>query len=212
MVYQLERIVRDVRVAMDQNAGDVQLIAGEDEDTLSLDEIIRSKAVEAVRRVESSAPVQFLEEGHQFGDSVSIDADGSGRVLLPNDFMRLIAFRMSDWERTAYGAITPAHPQYAQQSSRFKGLRGTPQKPVCAIVNQPEGKMLEFYSCDSNEAYVEYATYIPYPTIDDSDGIDISERCYEAVIYTAASLVLTAYGEADKAQLLASLAKSIFES
>ncbi len=211
MVYQLERIVRDVRVAMDQNAGDVQLIAGEDEDTLSLDEIIRSKAVEAVRRVESSAPMQYLEEGHQFGDSVSIDADGSGRVLLPDDFMRLVAFRMSDWERTVYGAIAPAHPQYAQQSSRFKGLRGTPQKPVCAIVNRPEGKTLEFYSCDSDEAYVEYATYIPYPAIDDSDGIDISERCYEAVIYTAASLVLTAYGEADKAQLLASLAKSIFE-
>ena len=132
-------------------------------------------------------------------------------MLLPDDFMRLIAFRMSDWERTCYNAISVDDPLYDLQSSRHKGVRGSVQKPVCAVVNRAEGKALEFYSCDSEEAYVKRATYLPYPKIDDEDGIDISERCYTAVVYTTAALVLTAYGANDRAEQLNALAKSIME-
>ncbi len=211
MIYKLTEIARDVRIAIDQNMTSEQLIATEDIETLSLEEIIRSKIVEAVRSVESAAPVHFLEEGHDFGDAVYWGNLESGWVLLPDDFMRLIAFRMSDWERTVYAAISVDDPLYTKQSSRFKGIRGNVQKPVCAVVNRAEGKALEFYSCNSTDAYVSRASYLPYPHIDEDDGIDISERCYTAVIYTVAALVLTTYGEADKASALTELAKTIFQ-
>lgn len=211
MIYKLTEIARDVRIAMDQNMTSEQLIATKDIETLSLEDIIRSKVVEAVRRVETAAPVHFLEEGHNFGDAVYWGDLESGWVLLPDDFMRLIAFRMSDWERTVHAAISVDDPLYAKQSSRYKGIRGNVQKPVCAIVNRAEGKALEFYSCNSEEAYVSCASYLPYPYIDEDDGIDICERCYTAVIYTVAALVLTTYGEADKASALIDLAKSIFQ-
>lgn len=211
MIYKLTEIARDVRIAIDQNKTSEQLIATEDIETLSLEEIIRSKIVEAVRRVESAAPVHFLEEGHDFGDAVYWGNLESGWVLLPDDFMRLIAFRMSDWERTVYASISVDDPLYAKQSSRYKGIRGNVQKPVCAVVNRAEGKALEFYSCNSTDAYVSRASYLPYPHIDEDDGIDISERCYTAVIYTTAALVLTTYGEADKASVLTELAKTIFQ-
>lgn len=217
-MYQVQRILNDVRVAIDQNKTSEQLIADQDIDTLSLEEIVRSKIVEAVRRVETEAPVYLLEEGHDF----SCDADGqdtaiywdkleSGWVMLPDDFMRLVAFKMSDWERTVYQAISVADPLYEKQSSRYKGIRGNTQKPVCAIANHGGGKALEFYSCNSEDAYIARASYIPYPEIDEEDGIDISERCYEAVIYTAASLVLITLGEADKASALSDLAKSLLQ-
>ncbi len=211
MIYKLTEIARDVRIAMDQNMTSEQLIATKDIETLSLEDIIRSKIVEAVRRVETAAPVHFLEEGHNFGDAVYWGDLESGWVLLPDDFMRLISFRMSDWERTVHAAISVDDPLYAKQSSRYKGIRGNVQKPVCAIVNRAEGKALEFYSCNSEEAYVSCASYLPYPYIDEYDGIDICERCYTAVIYTVAALVLTTYGEADKASALIDLAKSIFQ-
>lgn len=211
MVYKILHIARDVRVAIDQNMTSEQLIATGDIDTLSLEDIIRSKIVEAVRRVESMAPARFLEEGHTFGDAVYWGAHESGWVLLPDDFMRLIAFRMSDWERTVYAAISVDNPLYGKQSSRFKGIRGNVQKPVCAIVNRPEGKALEFYSCKSEEAYVSCASYVPYPCIDESDGIDISEQCYMAVVYTVAALVLSTCGEKDKASSFFELANSIFQ-
>ena len=153
----------------------------------------------------------LLEEGHEFGEAVYWEDNGSGWVLLPDDFMRLIAFRMSDWERTCYNAISVDDPLYDLQSSRYKGVRGSVQKPVCAVVNRAEGKALEFFSCNSEDAYVKRATYIPYPKIDDEDGIDISERCYTAVVYTTAALVLTAFGATDKAEQLNALAKSIME-
>ena len=211
MIYKLTEIAREVRIAIDQNMTSEQLIATEDIETLSLEEIIRSKIVEAVRRVETAAPVHFLEEGHDFGDAVYWGDLESGWVLLPDDFMRLIAFRMSDWERTVYAAISVDDPLYAKQSSRYKSIRGNTQKPVCAIVNRAEGKALEFYSCNSEEAYVSRASYLPYPHIDEDDGIDISEKCFTAVIYTVAALVLTTYGEAEKASALTELAKSILQ-
>lgn len=211
MIYKLTNIARDVRIAIDQNMTSEQLIATQDIETLSLEDIIRSKIEEAVRRVETAAPVHFLEEGHDFGDAVFWGELESGWVLLPDDFMRLIAFRMSDWERTVYAAISVDNPQYQKQSSRHKGIRGNIQKPVCAVVNRAEGKALEFYSCNSTEAYVSRASYLPYPHIDEDDGIDISEKCYTAVVYTVAALVLTTYGEADKASAMTDLAKSIFQ-
>ncbi len=211
MVYKIEVVEEDVRIAIDENKTSEQLISDEDIDTLSLNEVIRSKIVEAVRRVESSAPAYLLEEGHDFGDAVYWEDKCSGWVLLPDDFMRLIAFRMSDWERTCYNAISVDDPLYDLQSSRYKGVRGNVQKPVCAVVNRSEGKALEFFSCASEDAYIKRATYIPYPEIDDEDGIDISERCYTAVVYTTAALVLTAFGASEKAEQLNALAKSIME-
>lgn len=208
MVYTKEEIMRDVRICLDQNKASETLLQEGDIDTLSVDEIIGSKILEAVERVHSAAPVYLLEEGHSFGDAVYWEDLESGRVLLPQDFMRLIVFEMSDWERPVYEAIGTTNAEYWLQRQRIKALRGTPQRPVCAIGIRPEGKVLEFYSCKSEEAYVRRAQYMPYPKIDADGGVDISERCYTAVIYTIAGLVLMTYGEADKAAALAELAKT----
>lgn len=189
-------MARAVRVAIDMNRGDEPLIMEGDTDTLTLDEIIYAKLADAVRMVETEAPSTMLESGHDFGDdNVFIGEDGKGFVILPNDFMRLISFRMSDWRRTVFDAITENDPQYPLQSSRFKGICGNTEKPVCAIVRRAEGKVLEFYSCSDNKATVTQATYIPIPKIDMEGGIDVADDCYRAAIYRAASLALASIGE-----------------
>lgn len=207
-VYRLERIARDVRIVLDQNMASASLAETGDVDTLTLDEIIVSKVTEGVARVHSEAPSYLLDGGNNFGDSVYWNGDGSGWVLLPEDFMRLVVFEMSDWERAVYHAISEDDEEYELQSCRFKGLRGTPQKPVCAIVVRPEGRALEFYSCRSKEAQVSKAVYMPYPDVDPYGGIGICRRCYKAVVYTVASLVLFTYGDADKGNALSELAKT----
>lgn len=209
MIYQIQDIERDVRIALDENDVSTQLVQMGDVDTLALNDIIRSKIVEAVRRVELAAPAHLLEEGHDFSSGIYWNGDGSGWVLLPDDFMRLIAFRMSDWERTVYEAISVDDPLYAKQSSRYKGIRGNVQKPVCAIVNRAEGKALEFYACKDNTVMIVRAGYLPYPSIDANDGIDISQRCYEAVIYTIAALVAATYGDSEKTTNLNELSKTL---
>jgi hypothetical protein len=211
MVYKVEDIVRDVRVALDENKTAVQLIVDNDSDTLSLDEIIRSKILEAVQRVELEAPYYLLEDGHNFGDAIYWSDLCSGWVLLPKDFMRLVVFEMSDWERAVYGAFSASDPIYAKQRSRTKGVRGTAQRPVCILAFRPEGKALEFYSCKSEDAKVSKAVYIPYPEEDENGGIDISERCYTAVVYMTAGLSLATCNEADKATTMFNLAHELLK-
>lgn len=211
MIYRLTEIARDVKVTLDENKTSAKLLALDDVDTLSMDEIIKSKVEEAVRRVESSVPVGMLDSGHNLEDSIFWKDNGSGFVMLPNDFMRLMAFKMSDWERVVYNAIEVNDPIYTKQSSRYKGIRGNVQKPVCAIVNRPEGLSLEFYSCNDESATMDVGVYRPYPKIDENEGIEISERCYKAVIYTLGALVLMTYGEGEKASVLTELSKSVIE-
>lgn len=195
MIVQAEEMAKAVRVAIDMNKGDEPLFVEGDTDTLSLDEIIMAKLADAVRLVEMEAPATMLESGHDFGDNIFIGEDGKGFVILPEDFMRLISFRMSDWRRTVFEAISENDSQYALQSSKWKGICGNPEKPVCAIVRRSEGKVLEFYSCNDNTAFVTQATYVPIPKIDIDGGIDVAEDCYRAAVYRAASLALASVGD-----------------
>lgn len=207
-VYLLDEIAKDVRIAIDQNMQSETLVDFGDVDTLSLNDIIKSKIVDAVKRIHSTAPSYLLDGGHNFGDAIYWKELESGWCLLPEDFMRLVVFQMDDWERAVYHAISEDDEEYQKQSSRFKGIRGTPQKPVCAIAIRPEGRVLEFYSCKSTDAMVSRAVYLPYPKVDKDNGIQICERCYQAVVYTIASLVLITYGSADQSKALLELAKS----
>ena len=196
MIVQATQMAKAVRVAIDMNKGSEPLLNEENCDTLTLDEIIYSKLADAVRLVESEAPLSLLESGHDFGEcDTYIGEDGKGFIILPNDFMRLISFRMSDWRRTVCETISESAPEYALQSSRFKGICGSPEKPVVAIVRRSEGLVLEFYSCRDNSATVAQAAYLPYPRIDMDGGIDVAEGCYRAAVYRTASLALASVGE-----------------
>lgn len=208
MVYHIEDIIRDVRVCLDQNETGEALLQTGDIDTLSLDEIIKSKIEEGVRRVEETAPLAQLEGGHSIGKNIYWEDNERGCVLLPDDFMRLTSFKMSDWERRVYETITPESVQYTFQRSRNKGLRGNPQKPVVAIVQRGIGQVLEFYSCKDNSAYITEGTYIPLPKIDNYGGIDISERCYDKVVYMISALTILTYGETERAKSFMELAIS----
>lgn len=208
-VYHLDEIAGDVRIALDQNTTSDVLKEIGDVDTLALNDIIKSKIIEAVKRVHSSAPPYLLDGGHNFGDEVYWQKCESGWVLLPEDFMRFVVFQMSDWERAVFYPISVDDPEYEKQSSRFKGIRGTTQRPVCAISIRPEGRVLEFYSCKSQDATVSRAVYLPYPQIDKYGAIEICQRCYDAVVYTIAALVLTTFGDVEKSSALNELAKSV---
>lgn len=208
MIVRVEEMLRDVRVAIDMNQEERSLLVMEDEDTLLLDDIIRDKLTDAVRMVELSAPYHLLESGHTFGEQLYIEEDGRGFVVLPEDFLRLVSFRMSDWRRAVHQAIGETDSRYALQSSRWKGVCGTREKPVCAIVRRSEGLVLEFYSSRDNRAKIVEATYVSEPVIDRDGGIAVSRGCYRAAVYQAASLVLSATGD-QLAGTMAELSKGL---
>ena len=211
MLYTVSDIVKDIRIAMDENMMSGTLTALGDVDTLGINEIIKSKIEDAVRSVEMNAPLSMLDGGSSFGASgiswESAKGYGMGTIILPEDFMRLISFQMSDWDYPVFKAISEDSPLYMQQRSRFAGIRGCPQKPVVAIVNNPSGLALEFFSCSGGSSVeVKRARYLPLPKIRNGK-IDICEKLYRSAVYYAAFLAATAVGS-ESAQALKAISDS----
>lgn len=186
------RMIEDVRIAMDMNGSERALQELGDTTSLRIEDIIRKKLSWGARAVELEAPLELLGEGHHLRGGIIREGNGRGFMLLPNDFLRLISFRMSDWERTVYEAVDCSDRRYGYQSSRFAGIRGNRERPVVAIVKRSEGLGLEIYNCDGE---LERGTYQPKPEIDEEGIIDIAEGCYEASVLRVASLVLSTLRE-----------------
>lgn len=212
--YSVSELKRDIRIALDQNMTSEQLFDTADIDTLSLEDIIESKIEDAARVVLRDAPLYLLDGGENFGESVGWFSQvgyGGGYILLPDDFLRLVSFQMSDWSRAVSNPISEDDPLYARQSSRFPGIRGNTQNPVVAIVSRPTGQVLEFYSCSMGEGVtVKRATYIPIPKIENG-YIHISEKLRSAVVYYTASLVALTIGQADIATALLNFSKDLVQ-
>lgn len=210
MIYNHLDIRRDVRLAMDENVAAQGIIRDNEIDTITLDDIIESKVADAVKAVEMQAPVYMLDSGRNFATNIFWGRGGMGWTILPDDFLRLILFKMSDWERGVYTAISEADAEYALARSRYRGIAGNPQRPVCAITLRAEGKVLEFYTSDSKEARVEHAVYLPTPRMM-GGGIDICERCYRPVVYYVAGLACQAVGDTEAATGHFEISKSLIE-
>lgn len=197
-VYNVSDLVKEIRVAIDSNLESDQLTTIGDMDQLALEEIIGSKIAEAARIVVLNAPSYLLDGGDSLGTTVAWNGT-SGRMTLPEDFLRLVVFKMSDWSRGVTVPISETDPMYAQQSSRWAGVRGNPQKPVVAIVPSSNGLVLEFYSSKSGS--VEQATYIAMPKVE-SGTIKLCEKLHDATVYYAAYLTAISTGETALAEAL----------
>lgn len=203
--YQVSDLVKEIRVAIDSNLKSDQLTGISDIDTLALEEIIGSKIAEAARIVVLNAPSYLLDGGKSLGSTVVWNGT-SGRMTLPEDFLRLVVFKMSDWSRGVTVPISETDPLYAQQSSRWAGVRGNPQKPVVAIVPSSNGLVLEFYSSKSGS--VAQATYIAMPKVE-SGKIKLCEKLHDATVYYAAYLTAISTGETALAEALLSIVNEL---
>lgn len=214
MIYEVNGLKREIRIALDQNMVSTQLLDAGDIDTLAMEDIIESKIADAARIVESKAPSQLLDGGKPFADSIGWKSRvgyGVGYVSLPDDFMRLVTFQMSDWNRAVTVAISEDDPVYEQQQSRYPGVRGNPQKPIVAITTQPIGQVLEFYSCTGGaNVYVKRARYIPIPKIENGE-IDLCEKLKSAVVYYTAYLVALSTGQGELAVSMSNIANELMK-
>ena len=207
MEYLVSDIIRAAKVAIDENVSSDALTALGDLDTLTLDEIIRSKVEDAARLVEEGAAHYLLDAGQAFGGAIYWDSEvagyGAGRVSLPDDFMRLVSFEMSDWSYPVTVAITEEDPRYPMQSSRYRGVRGNPQRPVVAITHGATGLQLEFYSCEAGpDVHIKLAHYLAVPKVSTAGKIDLCPKLERAVVYRLASMTAAIVGAPDLAATL----------
>ena len=94
------------------------------------------RAVMGVRRWKTLSPT-------------TLTADSEGRVIftLPDDFLMLLSMRLDGWEHPVREVLEPTSWLYRLQSSRWTGLRGTPQRPLAFFTADDEGRLaLELFS------------------------------------------------------------------
>lgn len=210
MNYSVGDITRDVRVALDENPTGAALLDTGDVDSLELDAIIAQKIPDGVRSVTQAAPRHLLDDGQPFAGEVTWEHEagkGMGYTVLPQDFMRLLTFKMSDWQLPVFDGIEDSDPLYLLQRSKFAGIRGNTQKPVCVFTRRATGdRVMEFYSCTAgSEAKVATARYIPYPAIA-GGSISICHRLYTPAVYYIAGLVCATYKDKAHADVLFTIA------
>lgn len=215
MKYEIGNILREVRIALDENITSNQIFET-DANTLTLDDIIRQKISHGVCIILESAPSNMLDSGIDFSGSEVLwnsgcSGIGSGRIRLPDDFLRLLVFRMSDWRIPVTETITDSDPEYLKQVSKYPGIRGNTTHPVCALTRDGTGKVLEFYSCrGGSNVGVESARYISIPNTS-NDTIDIPERLFIPCLYQIAGLTALTYKD-EHAQALFSVAKGFIDT
>lgn len=215
--YNIDRLIVDVRTTLDINPTVGSLLPNKNPSTLSLNELIRSKIQGAIQWVVREAPYHKLGSGKSFKGSIAWDGQvvgvGSGRIALPHNFLRLVCFEMSDWQRPATTPISDDDPRYAMQVSRYPGIKGNPQSPVVAIINEPIGLVLQFFSCEAGErVFIKKANYIPLPQVLAQDHeVEIPDKLYQAVLYHIAYLTSVSLGDNDKAGIFLNISKEYLQ-
>lgn len=107
---------------------------------------------------------------------VEWDGPGRGSVSLPDDFLRLVRFRMSDWRRGVTKVIEYGSASYDLRFWSRRESGDVRKSPAVAIRGGFGVKILEFIGSKDPGAYVEELGYIPVPRPDAEGMVVIPER------------------------------------
>lgn len=206
MDYAVDDIITDVLTTMNRKAESAALLNSGV--ALSVRDIARSKLLDASVQMTMEAPIRMLE-GETFGESAvweSAIGIGIGAVDLPNDFLRLLVFQMSDWTHAVYHVVEPDSPEWQMVStSLLMSVRGNGSRPLCTITHWATGRKLEFCGCSSgSEVSVSKAVYAARPFITPNqltgDRIEFSADIKRAVIFRCAALSCITLGDDEAAK------------
>jgi hypothetical protein len=110
----------------------------------------------------------------------------TGYVKVPDDYLRLYSFKMTEWEREVNDPITTDDPKYKMQSSLY--VRGGVAKPILVIthkyISDAIYRIFEYYSVNSAHT-IERFLYIPETAAEDLD-----DKLYPALTWICAGKIL----------------------
>lgn len=140
---------------------------------------------------------------------------GKAVIPLESDFLRLIEFKLSNWNTSIFEALPADDPRYYLQG--YAGIRGSLRNPIGFLMpHRGENGELEVYgTAYSIEATIDTYRYIARPewvsctnNNENTESIEIPKTIYNAVKYQAAGLTASAIGENELSQVLFSAVKS----
>ena len=184
-------IIRAVRTCIDEIAvNDAEFYT--EKDSEELDTIIEQKIVDGVRFVHGTAdegmltPDAFITEK---GETASIDDDLVGRVVLPENFMRLCYAGLSSWVMHVNKYVLWTDKEYAMLKDPYS--TGTWERPKLALRGGGQ-KVLELYKAREKTDAFDIG-FISEPELTEENGekgITVSEKLWIALVYYISGLTL----------------------
>lgn len=206
-----EDIVSKVRSIMNEIGEDANTSLLE-EDTIKIDEYIKSCIPEAVALVIQNSPNRCVNPKSSSSPSVTNNNDGTGSIVLPDDFISLIAFKMNGWKRIVSKAFDMDSEVYKAQGN--PATRAGKFKPVCILAYNDSGKRtLEYYSIGSGETpRVEMFVYEAKYKEGDNLNMDEGNPLFGAVCYMCASLVYSIFENPNTAKEMQTTAINLIDN
>lgn len=190
--FTIDEIIKEVRVKIDEIGINESEMMDTEEDNKNLDTIIKSCVSEAYRMVSLLSDVSMIEGKDGSDMQLDIDSGLVGRISLPSDFIRLVSVRLSSWISAKSSAVPEDSMEYRMQSNKW--ICGTPKRPVVALVNGADGRILELYKAASVNDTLKSFTYVA--SIDrNSSSVNISEQLSDAFLYFVAGLSMVTFRE-----------------
>lgn len=146
---------------------------------------------EATRELLLTAPLRLLPQRDFSTAEIVASGDGSGTVALPEDFLRLAAFRLRGWLRPVFETIDTDDPTYSRQLNPV--TRGGPAKPVAALLRNTDRLQLQWFSLPPGiEPRIARALYVA-----DLAPEELPDTLSDPLCWLAAALVLAVTNEAE---------------
>lgn len=213
----VDDLINDVRITIDENVPESSYLF-ETTDNLELDDIIRNKLIDAVRLVFEDAPLSQLEPtNYDTSSAQETFSDGSGLIVLPEDFLRLVGLKLETWSRVVSSVHIPESATDLMQHNKY--VRGSHIKPRCVFGHNTDGERAIYYYTagkDSSGAYdhsISHFHYIPIPAIEEGDNgetIAMPTLLRFAVVNYCAGLTLVTRGMVDAGNQFINLATTSF--
>ena len=143
---------------------------------------VRILAPAILRSIISERPPEELTTGLNLPATLSITSSGMGELILPDDFFRLVALKMSDWDYCVKEITSSADPKFPLQSSQWCGIKGSRNRPIVVLDYNSDGKrVLKLFSSGSGSA-LSIGLYLPKPCITSSDTIMLPRDLYSLLV------------------------------
>lgn len=187
-----QEIITKVRAIMNE-AGEEAKLSLLSEDTVKLDEYIKSAIPDAVNIIIANSPVRCVNK--KLGPTSGVVSGDNGReyIILPDDYVSLIAFKLSGWKRMVAVLYPITSEEYKIQSNEF--TRSGTHKPMCFLNYSKTGqRILEYYAIGTaNPTVVD--TFVYEGKYESEEGIDLStnDPLAIAICYMCASLVYSIF-------------------
>ena len=217
----IKSLIEKVRTALDEILPEDQA----DGFTVNADAELRQAIETAIMQISKEASPDMLEPKVLEGDLTPAQVkndDGTGYIVLPPDFLRLMELKLMSWSSSVWELMDPTSDEAKRQASRWG--RGTPQKPK-AMESQDRGgnKILKYWTAGrfvNNDAReikpiydhrIETFAYIATPQLS-SDGsvidCNLKDECLRNIIYRAAGIYLESKKEGELADRFYQLSKN----